>query len=678
YWYENCRRPVSFEPVVRRLLGEGHSTFIECSAHPVLMYGVEETAQDVGVEVCTTGTLRRGEGGLARLYASLGTAWSRGVPVDWTVLNEADGADVATELPTYPFQRQRHWLDTPDSAAADVASAGLGEAGHPLLGAVVRVAEGDQYVLTGRLSLRSHPWLADHGADGAVLLPGTAFLELAVRAGDEAGCDHLEELTLETPLVLPERGAVQVQTVVAAPDGSGRRTVSVYARPADDADAQWTRHATGSLARGAAGAGEELTQWPPPGAESVDLDGFYDSAAAVGYAYGPVFQGLKAAWREGTTVWAEVALAPEQASQAGAFGLHPALLDAALHAEQLLRAAKGEEPGVRLPFVWSGVSLHATGATALRIRMTSLGTDTVALTAADGQGRVVAHADSLVLRPVAAGRPGGTQRDGLHVVDWTALPPRPGPNTGDQVRLGGTDFADLGALRAALDGGLAAPSTVVVTLEPVASETVSAETARRATADLLALVRDWLADERFALSRLAVVTRGAVSVREGEDLTDLVHAPIWGLIRSAQAENQDRFLLVDLDPWDDRTDDLAVALATGEAQVAVRGGTLLAPRLLRSTAPAGSGESVWRPDGTVLVTGGTGALGALVARHLAGEHGVRRLVLTSRRGMGAPGAAGLVAELRSLGAESVEVVACDVAERDAVAALLGSLPGRLC
>ncbi|MFI1569141.1 type I polyketide synthase, partial [Streptomyces sp. NPDC020490] len=626
------------------------------------------------------GSLRRGEGGLARLYASLGTAWSRGVPVDWTTLNEARGADVATELPTYPFQRQRHWLDTPDSAAADVAAAGLGEAGHPLLGAVVRVAEGDQYVLTGRLSLQSHAWLADHGADGAVLLPGTAFLELAVRAGDEAGCDHLEELTLETPLPLPERGAVQVQTVVAAPDGSGRRSVSVYARPAghvDDADAPWTRHASGSLAPGAAGTGEELTQWPPPGAESVDLDGFYDSAAAVGYAYGPAFQGLKAAWRQGTTVWAEVVLAPEQASQAGAFGLHPALLDAALHAEQLLRAAKGEEPGVRLPFVWSGVSLHATGAAALRIRMTSLGTDTVSLTAADGQGRVVAHADSLVLRPVAAGRLGGTQRDGLHVVEWSSLPTRPAPNADDQVRLGGADFADLDALRAALDGGLAVPSTVVVALEPAASETVSAETARRATADLLALVRDWLADERFALSRLAVVTRGAVSVREGEDLTDLVHAPVWGLIRSAQAENQDRFVLVDLDPWDDRADDLAVALATGESQVAVRDGTLLTPHLVRSTA-ARSGEPVWRTDGTVLVTGGTGALGALVARHLAGEHGVKRLVLTSRRGAEAPGAAELVAEIRALGAESVEVVACDVAEREAVAALLGSLPGPLC
>ncbi|MFE1555948.1 type I polyketide synthase, partial [Streptomyces sp. NPDC058734] len=628
YWYENCRQPVSFEPVVRTLLADGFRAFVESSAHPVLTYGLVETAEDAGADILATGTLRRGEGGLARFTTSLATAWTRGVDVDWTAVLTGSGAHAATELPTYPFQRARHWLDAPDTAGADVSAAGLAEARHPLLGASVRVADGDRFLLTGRISLGSHPWLADHGALDTVLLPGTAFVELAVRAGDEAGCAHLEELTLEAPLVLPPRGAVQVQAVVGAPDGSGRRSVAVYARPDDaDTDTAWTRHANGFLAPAAASAaGVELAEWPPAGAQPVDVEGFYERAAEAGYAYGPAFQGLKAAWAVNGTVYAEVVLDPAQREEASAFGLHPALLDAALHAEQLVRAARGEDSGVRLPFVWSGVSLLATGAASLRLRMTPLGTDTVALDVADAEGRPVARAESLVLRPVAAGALRGAHRDGLHRVEWSAL-----PATGDSgalpdwTELGGAAYPRLADLTAALDQGLAVPSTVVLTCPPAPGAdtdgATTAEAARAATANALGLVRDWLAEDRLAAARLVVVTRGAVSVRTGEDVIDLVHAPLWGLLRSAQTENQDRFVLVDLDPWDNGGTDLAAALATGEPQLAVRDGSLLVPRLVRATDASAQG-AVWDPEGTVLVTGGTGALGALVARHLVTAHGV--------------------------------------------------------
>ncbi|WP_455771948.1 type I polyketide synthase [Streptomyces lavendulae] len=108
YWYENCRRPVSFEPVVRSLLADGFRAFVESSAHPVLTYGLVETAESAGAEVLATGTLRRGEGGLARFTTSLATAWTRGVDVDWTVLGGPDATAVA--LPTYAFQRQSYWL----------------------------------------------------------------------------------------------------------------------------------------------------------------------------------------------------------------------------------------------------------------------------------------------------------------------------------------------------------------------------------------------------------------------------------------------------------------------------------------------------------------------------------------------------------------------------------------
>ncbi|EFL20211.1 type I polyketide synthase, partial [Streptomyces sp. C] len=680
YWYENCRQPVSFEPVVRALLADGFRAFVESSAHPVLTYGLVETAEAAGADILATGTLRRGEGGLARFTTSLATAWTRGVDVDWTaVLTGSGGAHAATELPTYPFQRTRHWLDAPDTGSADVSAAGLSEARHPLLGASVRVADGDRFLLTGRISLGSHPWLADHGALDTVLLPGTAFVELAVRAGDEAGCAHLEELTLEAPLVLPPRGAVQVQAVVGAPDGSGRRSVAVYARPDDaDTDTAWTRHANGFLAPAAAAvAGADLAVWPPAGALPVDVEGFYERAAEAGYAYGPAFQGLKAAWAVDGTVYAEVALDPAHREAASAFGLHPALLDAALHAEQLVRAARGEDSGVRLPFVWSGVSLLATGAASLRLRMTPLGTDTVALDVADAEGRPVARVESLVLRPVAAGALRGAHRDGLHRVEWTAV-----PATGDAgalpdwTELGGAAYPRLADLTAALDQGLAVPSTVVVTCPPAPGADTdgapTAEAARAATTAALGLVRDWLAEDRLAAARLVVVTRGAVSVRAGEDVIDLVHAPLWGLLRSAQTENQDRFVLVDLDPWDDGGTDLSAALATGEPQLAVRDGSLLVPRLVRA-ADASAKGAVWDPEGTVLVTGGTGALGGLVARHLVAEHGVRSLLLTGRRGADAPGAAELAESLRELGAV-VDVVACDAADREALASVLAGIP----
>ncbi|MFI1569114.1 SDR family NAD(P)-dependent oxidoreductase, partial [Streptomyces sp. NPDC020490] len=669
YWYTNLRTTVRFQEAVEGLLARGHGLFVESSAHPVLTIGVQESIDASGATAVTVGTLRRDEGGPQRFLASLAEAWVHGAKVDWQAL--LAGHDAArVDLPTYAFQRRRFWAEQ-SAGDAQVAAAGLAEAGHPLLGAAVRVADEDQYVLTGRLSLQSHPWLADHAVGETVLLPGAAFVELAVRAGDEAGCGLLRELTLEAPLLLPASGALQLQVVVGAPAEDGDRTVTVHSHPADDADAPWTRHATGSVSRTAAGAGEELTEWPPPGAEPVELDGFYEKAAQTGYAHGPAFQGLKAAWQQGATIWAEVALTAEQAETAAEFGIHPALLDAALHAALL----GGSVDGVRLPFEWSGVSLHATGATALRVRIDTADSGTLTLHLADPAGRPVGTVDALGLMPVTADHLTGPGTAPLYRVAWTdaALPDTAAD--GDRVELGGERFPDLAALIAALDDGADAPARVVVTPHAPDSAADLAHRARTATADLLNLLTTWLADERLAASQLILTTSGAVRARDTDSAPDPVQAAMWGLVRSAQSENPDRIQIVDLDGTQASHAALDRAVAVGVPHLALRDGTPTVPRLVR--AEPGTGTVDWG-DGTVLVTGGTGALGALVARHLAGEHGVKRLVLTSRRGAEAPGAAELVAEIRALGAESVEVVACDVAEREAVAALLGSLPGPLC
>ncbi|KJS52328.1 hypothetical protein VM98_32155, partial [Streptomyces rubellomurinus subsp. indigoferus] len=407
YWYDNLRNPVRFAPVVRALAEQRAALFVELSPHPVLTAAVAETAE--GTPAAAVGSLRRDEGGWPRLAASLAEAWVHGAPVDWQAAIPAGARPV--ELPTYAFQRRRHWLDGTDTAG-DLTAAGLGSAGHPLLGATVALADADEYLLTGRLAIGTHRWLADHAVAGTVLLPGTAFVELAVRAGDEVGCDHLADLTLETPLALPADDAVQVQVRVEAADPAGRRAVSIHARPGEDGP--WTRHATGTLGRGGrANATPWEEAWPPAGAEPVALDGWYAGLAEAGYAYGPAFRGLRAAWRRGDEVLAEVALPEGTDQEAGGYALHPALLDAALHATLLLHPADG----LRLPFAWTGIALAATGATALRVRITAHG-DAVAITAADPTGAPVVAVDSLAFRqpPAVPGR-----GDDLYRVVWSPV-----------------------------------------------------------------------------------------------------------------------------------------------------------------------------------------------------------------------------------------------------------------
>ncbi|MFD6691113.1 acyltransferase domain-containing protein, partial [Streptomyces bacillaris] len=400
YWFRNLRQQVRFEEVVARLLGEGFGVFIESSAHPVLSVAVTETAEAHGFadRTVSVGSLRRDNGDLDQFLASVGEVFVHGVDVDWQSVLPATTGWV--DLPTYAFERERFWL-RPTVGVGDVGSAGLAVGGHPLVGAVVDLAGGDGVVLTGRLSQRTHAWLADHGVLGTVLLPGTAFVELALTAGDRVGCGHLEELTLAAPMVLSEGMSVQLQVVLGSGDESGRREITIYSRPeaseADDGD--WTRHASGQLTSHAPMAPAEFTHWPPPHASEVDVTDVYARVAERGYDYGPVFQGLTRLWRGDEAIWAEVTL-PEEEHHTS-FTLHPALLDATLH--PLLPGAGSNEGPVVLPFSWTGVTVHASGATTLRVRLTSTGQDTVSLTATDTAGALVVTADELALRPVSEG-----------------------------------------------------------------------------------------------------------------------------------------------------------------------------------------------------------------------------------------------------------------------------------
>ncbi|MGW4059750.1 type I polyketide synthase [Amycolatopsis sp. NPDC004747] len=594
YWYRNLRATVKFEDAVRAAIAAGYTVFVESSAHPVLTVGVQQTLDALEVSGAVVPTLRRDHGDLRQLYTAFGQAFVHGVPVAWEDL--VPGRQV--ELPTYAFQHERYWVDPVRDTGALTA---------------VSVASG-QTVLTGELSLRSHPWLADHAVLGTVLVPGAALVELAVRAGEETGCPVVDELALESPLLLPEADGVEVQVLVEPAGDDGRRAVTVHARrAAGDEDVDWVRHAAGTLAPASAtepAAG--LPAWPPRDAVPVPVGGFYAGAAAAGYGYGPAFQGLRAAWRAGDAVFAEVAL-PAEAGAGPGFAVHPALLDACLHAASA-GGLLGEAAAPRLPFVWSGVRVHAVGAHRVRVRLTTTGPDALAVLVTDETGLPVVTVAGLAVREVDPARLRTGGAGSLYAVRWEPVREQPA----------------------------VVPAAVV---EPV--DEVEALTA----------VQDWLA--RAEDAPLVVLTRNAVGVRPEDAVEGLSQAGVWGLVRSAQSEHPGRFVLVDTDGA------VPDGLPPDEPQLAVRGGTVHVPRLRRVAATA---EPAWPAAGTVLITGGTGLLGGLVARHLVTEHGVRDLVLLSRSGLAAPGAA----ELADLPA-TVRIVACDAADRTALAAVLAGI-----
>ncbi|MFJ5920980.1 type I polyketide synthase [Kitasatospora sp. NPDC092948] len=698
YWYRNLRQTVEFGRATEALLGEGFRFFVESSPHAVLGVAVGESVEAAGLDAAVLGTLRRGEGDVAQVLRAVGRAWECGLGVDWSV---AFPGARRVELPTYAFQRSRYWPEPAPTTAADVGSAGLDPADHPVLGAAVELADTGELLLTGRISLRTHPWLADHAVAGTVLLPGAAFAELAVRAADEAGCHTVEELTLQSPLLIPAETAVRLQVRVGAPDAHGSRSLDLFSCREDAVTPHWTAHATGTLTADAATrrptpepAPDGAGAWPPPGAVPIAVDDLYEQFSASGYGYGPAFRGLTTAWRRGDEVFTEVRLPEDQHRSAAGFGVHPALLDAALQG-LFLRARPDTEPGpdrpsAGLPFSWSGVGLHASGATALRVRLGFRPDGSVSIDATDPNGLPVASVEALAVRPIDfdALRPGGGP-ESLYRVQWSAVPATaPAEPVGHWAVLGGGDLfpdsrPDLAALGAALDGGAPAPAAVLAWCgdhTPDRPSAPDAASVHAALDDALRLVQDWLADPRWDDgTRLVLVTRGAVSTAAGEEVTDLTGAAVRGLVRSAQSEHPDRFLLIDTDDPAAVAGLLPRALAGTEPQLAVRGGQLLAARLTRATVATDPDalpdvpSGIAGADGTVLVTGAGGALGGLVAQHLVTAHGVRNLLLVGRRGADAPGLADLAAELRGLGAR-VDVESCDVADRDALAALLAGIP----
>jgi pimaricinolide synthase PimS1 len=683
YWYGGLRETVRFEQAARSAIADGAHTFIEISPHPVLAMGLTDTIESLGSEQrpSVIGSLRRDEGGPRRFARSLVEAHVHGVAVDWaSFLAGHDAARIA--LPSYPFERERFWIQR-GGGTGDIAAVGQAATEHPLLGAQVHLAAGRGWLFTGRLSLETQPWLRDHALAATPLLAGAAFLELALTAGARVGAARVEELTLNAALILPEGRPVQIQVALSEPDEHGRCELRISARPEPDTSSasaeepSWTEHATGTLGPSDPRALEHegaVEVWPPTDAEALPVEDLYDQLGDAGYDYGPAFQGLQRVWCRGEELFAEVALDDEQAQDADRFAAHPALLDAALHA--LLAAGSRdatEAASVRLPFAYNAVQSHPSSAAAWRVRLTPNDPNSISLHVTDADGAPVISIGSLLTRaidPADLGALVSADRNALFTVEWGAAEPalvEPGavePPSQSPAAVVEVAF-DPAALAA-----LYVPSSLLLCHVPVADHADLAAGARETAALTLELLQRFLADERFASTTLAVVTRGAVAVDDA--VPSLAQAPVLGLVRCAQLEHPGRLRLIDVDDTDATREVLARAARHDAPEIAIRNGRVHTPKLTRASAEAESTPTL-DPERTVLITGGTGALGAMTARHLIQAHGTRHLILTSRSGPHAPGAAELQLELRALGVD-VQILACDVGHREDLEALIAAIP----
>jgi acyl transferase domain-containing protein len=635
YWVRHVREAVRFADGVRAAVAAGVGVFVEVGPDGVLAAMAQETLAEVAPDVTAVPVVRKKRPEARSLVEALARLHVAGVPVDWRAYFTAVGVEGrSVDLPTYAFQRQRYWVKA-EAPRGDVSGAGLTAIEHPFLSAVTELAIGDQIVLSGHVSPAVDGWLADHRIFDGVVFPGAAYVEMALQAMDLAGCGRVAELTLEKPLTLAA-DSVQLQLTIGGADDAGAREIGVHSRVVGSRT--WTRHAAGVLAVGVAVPESAPEAWPPAGAEAVDLEAFYPELADRGYGYGHAFRGLRGLWRSGEDeVFGEVRLPDEVPHASSGFVVHPALFDAALHPILSLLAGEDSTQAL-LPYAWSGVTRHALAGPDLRVRVAKIGLNEVSLRITRPDGALVLSVDSLALMPASVEQlTASATADALFAVDWTALSDSAGAGAGD------AEFTHV-----------------------MASVGVDVPAAARATAhEMLGQLRKWLDDG----TRRVIVTRSAVAVSKGE-VPDLALAPVWGLARSAQAEHPGRFVLVDTD-GDQASLAALEKLDLSEPQVAIRGGVAYVPRL--AAAPTVSVDRPQWTGGTVLLTGATGGLGGLFARHLVATHGARRLLMLSRRGAAAPGASALAEELTALGAEVVHA-ACDVSDRDALAAEIARIP----
>ncbi|HVH45246.1 MAG TPA: SDR family NAD(P)-dependent oxidoreductase, partial [Labilithrix sp.] len=714
YWVRQVRGAVRFRDAVIFAEAAGADCYLECGPQGTLSAMAASSVKGTASTFIPSLVVRDGSGEAESLVDALTTAHVAARSVDWDGVFDGLGAR-RIDVPTYRFQRQRYWLSGAGRSETEAEGVGLRRVGHAVLGAETSLPEGG-HLFTARLGPSTIPFLQDHRVFDQVVLPGMSIVEVMATAARRVGASRLGNVTLEAPLIFsPPSHAMDLQVRVdaALDEAKHQRAFRVHARPLDaTGDGSWSLHASGVLELGE--SHEEratLNDWPPPDTTPVDLGGLYDRLRARGLGYGPAFRCLREVHRRGGELYARVVLPAEQPSEG--FAIHPALLDAGLHA---ILANEEDGPAIRVPFemedAWVG-PVSDTPPRELRVHIVPRGFDESGAIAAasvafyDTTGAVVAVMERCAFRSITSEKWRGArtsisreaaegERRGaaLYRVAWTSQPPPRGPDQAPQgahavvgsspiahavvtaLRAAGVEVvrldtvAELRARRTELD------VTTVVRVVDVPSNDDHAAEARRATVAMVEEQQAWLAEPAFATCRYVLVTEGAVATTQSDrESVCLAHAPLWGLVRSMMRENPERrWMILDTDRTEASQGALAaVLLAEDEAEVALRAGRRVVPRLARAHAPARGGIPSLHPKGTVLVTGGTSGLGAVVAEHLARQHGARHLLLTSRQGPTATGALELTKRLTELGC-SVTVAACDVSDRTALEKLIAGIP----
>ncbi|OXY92217.1 type I polyketide synthase [Streptomyces diastatochromogenes] len=668
YWYTNLRETVRFAPTVERMLADGYRHFVELSPHPALLTALHTIGEDTGHDLTTVGSLGRDEDGPACLDRAAAELHVHGRRIDWRrLVPDSDPAD----LPTYAWDAQRHWIE-PETATGGPAL--FDHAAHPLLGIQLQSADETRWTFRNEWSPATADWLPDHTVFGRTVVSGTTLMELcraalAVARPDDAA--DVTDLLLLSPLVLPGSGTVEVsvEVVTAGPVPE----ITVHSRPRGQDAPGWTLHATASAAESSPLSAGRPPQWPDT-AEQAWTAQTYDRLADLGLGYGPAFQGVRSAVTTGDgELLARLSLPSTARDTADPYPVHPALLDAALHVTAAFGAADGR---ALLPVAVGRCVLPYGGAGDLtaQVRRTSqAGSDlTLDVTLWDADGLPAGRLEAVRLR---AAEPadldaGSENARHLYEVAWTAVTEEP-PAAPDLTWTVAGDPADPQA-EAALHGleRRETGADVAVRFWPRPDEPLSGAHELAATA-LAELQRIIALPEDQAPARTVWVTRGAIAAADGDPVAGLAQSVLWGLVRSARAEHPDLGLtLLDLDDGDPASALRAAAGLADEPELALREGTLFVPRLVRARPDRDErrGAGHLPTDGTVLITGGLGAVGRHIARLFA-QRGVPRLVLTARRGAEDPRAAETVAELSALGA-AAEVVACEVTDPAAVADVL--------
>ncbi|MEU9479487.1 SDR family NAD(P)-dependent oxidoreductase [Streptomyces sp. NPDC048191] len=680
YWYTNLREPVRFAPAVERMAADGYRHFVELGPHPSLLTALHTIGEDCGHELVAVGSLRRDEDGPACLDRAAAELHVHGRRTDWRRLV---AGTVRTDLPTYAWDARRHWI------APESASGGPGlfdRAAHPLLGVQLQSADETRWTFRNEWSPATADWLSDHTVFGRTVVSGTTLLELCRAALAVARPDDpadVTDLLLLAPLVLPASGTVEVsvEVVTAGPAPE----ITVHSRPRGQETTGWTLHATASAAAATEVAGRPPV-WPRA-AEPAWSPDTYERLTGLGLGYGPAFQGVREAVVTGAgELLARLALPSVAHDLTDPYPVHPALLDAALHVTAALEEGAASDGRVLLPVAVGRAALSPGGADDLTVsvrRTGAIGTDpTLDVTLWDADGLPAGRLEGVRLRAASPADLAAGSGNGRHLYEvvWTAAPEPPAEApAGDWTVVGDPSDPDVdAALRGLEAAGIRCRDTggdVLVRFWPQPAEDAGTEAAAREVTETALAELQALAAQEEAPARTVWVTRGAVAADDRDTVPGLARSALWGLARGARAEHPDLGLtLLDLEDTDPAAALLAAVAHRDEPELAGRAGTLLVPRLVRARA-ADTDRARTPVDGTVLITGGLGAVGRHIARLLA-ERGVPRLLLTSRRGADDPRTAEATAELTALGAE-VEVTACDVADPAALAAVIGPVAGEL-